>query len=74
MPKQKAFPKTIYVTRENAGTDDEYLNIHTDADTTAFEETTVVAVYDLTSTRPIEVKREFQWDSRALETSPRRQK
>jgi hypothetical protein len=60
MPKAKAFPKTIYVTRESEGTDDEYLNI-IDPDFANLDESTVVAVYDFTSMGRVEVSREFRW-------------
>lgn len=56
----KKFPKTIYVTRENEGTDDEYLNIQIDGvDDTRFDETTTVAVYELKEVGEVQVTRVF---------------
>lgn len=56
----KKFPKTLYVTREQEGTEDEYLNIREDGvEDTQFEETTPVAKYELVEVGQIVVTREY---------------
>jgi len=52
----KPFPRTITVTRENSGTDDEYLGV---TDTDAITESTQVAVYELVEVGIISVRREY---------------
>jgi hypothetical protein len=52
------FPSTIYVTRENVGTEDEYLNIS--ADLPDAEETTPVAVYKLAEVGQVTVTRQYE--------------
>ena len=57
----KKFPKTIYVTREQEGTVDEYLNVREDGvEDTQFEETTRVAQYQLVEVGKVVVTREYQ--------------
>jgi hypothetical protein len=47
--KPTAFPKFIYVTRENAGTQDEYLSANESVD--GIEDRVAVAIYELSVTR-----------------------
>lgn len=61
----KKFPKTVYVTRENAGTDDEYLGINgDDGDIPEVDSTTPVAIYELVETAEIVVTREVKSKAR----------
>jgi hypothetical protein len=57
----KQFPKTILVSREEAGTDDEYLSVRdewVDLDT-HFERTTPVAKYKLVEVGKVIVTRKY---------------
>jgi len=54
---KNALPKTIYVTLENADTDDEYLNARESPE--GFSETTQVAVYELVELGEVKVTREY---------------
>ena len=49
MANSKTFPKQIFVTIENSGTEDEYYNVNTNSDLDALSTTdkTRVATYDL---------------------------
>jgi len=52
----KAFPKQIYVTREDEGTEDEYLSVRA---VDVMDETENVAVYQLVEVGQIVVERQF---------------
>lgn len=57
----KKFPKTVYVTRENPGTEDEYLAINGDeGDVPEVDSNTPVAIYELAETAEIVVTREVK--------------
>ena len=55
----KKFPKMIYVTREQDGTDDEYLTVREDEASGDFEVTTPVAKYQLVEVGKVIVTREY---------------
>lgn len=62
----KKFPKTVYVVRENEGTEDEYLTIYIDGpEDTLFTETTTVAKYELAEVGEVVVERTFTIPKRA---------
>jgi hypothetical protein len=54
----KKFPKTIYVTREDAGTDDEWLTTNEDVPDVEFD--TPVGIYQLVEAATIVVTREVK--------------
>jgi hypothetical protein len=57
----KNFPKVIYVTRENEGTADEYLNVRASIDEpSAFDATTRVARYQLLEVGEVVVSRTYE--------------
>lgn len=55
----KKFPKTIYVTREDEGTTDEYFNAFQTIEERTFEETQVTARYELVEVGKVIVSREY---------------
>lgn len=57
MPKEKKLPLRLYLQRENAGTKEEYLDIHQSLDQIAtIGETRLVGVYILKETLKITAK------------------
>jgi hypothetical protein len=56
----KNFPKTIYVTIEDAGTEDEYLNAVARVEDRTFDETTRIAVYQLVEVGEVKVTRQYE--------------
>ncbi len=55
----KKFPKTIYVTRDQEGTTDEYLSLHDSVEDVLFDDTTKVARYELLEVGEVQVNRTY---------------
>jgi hypothetical protein len=63
--KHQKFPKQVFITVENGGTDEQYYNVTLPDELDAVDESRVAAVYELTGQGVISVQREFQPNRKA---------